>query len=133
LPGTNTVNAGRLSVNTAATGNGTYVVANGATLGITQTGSAASLAATSTTLGTSTLDVNLGNLAGLPTAPALATGSLTLNGPVTVNIADTAPVVGSVPLVSYTGPKGGGGSFNVTPGSLPTGVVATVVDNGTNL
>ncbi|MCW1923769.1 autotransporter-associated beta strand repeat-containing protein [Luteolibacter arcticus] len=136
LPGTNTVNAGKLAVTTAATGSGNYVVANGGTLGITQTGPAVSLVATNTTLGTSaatTLDIDLGNHAGLPTAPVLATTGLTVGGPVSINLVDTAPVVGSVPLISYVGPKGGSGSFNTVLGSVPVGVIATVVDNGTNL
>jgi hypothetical protein len=88
--------------------------------------------ATFGTSGATTLDINLGNVAGNPTAaPLNVTGTLTVNGPVTINVADQFPAVGTIPLISYVGPKGGGGSFVL--GTLPNGVVATLNDNGTGL
>jgi len=134
--GTNTVAAGKLVLNGDSTGTGAFIVANGATLGIKQNTPADSLDSTAATFGTAagatTLDLDLGNTAGNPTAaPLRITGGLTLNGLVTVNVADLLPAVGTIPLISYTGAKSGGGSF--TLGALPEGVAATMTDNGTGL
>jgi fibronectin-binding autotransporter adhesin len=133
--GSNTVQAGKLVLNGDSTGTGNLTVADGAALGINQVNPANSLDPVNATFGTSgatTLDLNLGNVAGNPTAaPLNVTGTLTVNGPVTINVADQFPAVGTVPLISYVGPKGGSGNFVL--GTLPNGVVATLNDNGTGL
>ncbi|MEK7954489.1 beta strand repeat-containing protein [Luteolibacter soli] len=131
--GNNSVQAGKLVLNGDSSGTGNITVANGAGLGVNQVNPANSLDPVAVTFGTSgTLDINLGNVAGNPTAaPLNVTGTLTVGGPITINVADQFPAVGSVPLISYVGPKAGGGSFVL--GTLPNGVVANLVDNGTGL
>ena len=132
--GTTTVSAGKLSVTTASSGGGNISVADNAALGITQTGNTVSLNSATTTLGSAgstTLDINLGNFAGNPTAaPLNVATALNINGPVTINVADALPAIGTIPLVTYAS-KTGTGSFVL--GTLPNGVVATMSDNGTGL
>jgi autotransporter-associated beta strand protein len=134
--GATTVTKGKLVLPTrdSAT-SGDCTVADGTTLGITQTDPSYSLTVPNATFGTTgatTLDVNLGAFAGNPTAaPLNVATTLTLNGPVTLNVTDLLPATGPIPLVSYVGPKAGAGSFVL--GTLPNGVQATLVDNGTNL
>ena len=129
--GVNSVNAGKLAVTTYATASGDYTVADGATLGVSQKGPGQSVTAPNVTLGSAgatTLDLDLGTFAGNPAvAPLVVPGVLTLNGPVTVNVADLMPALGTIPLVSYIGPKAGAGSFLL--GTLPNGVVATLVED----
>jgi T5SS/PEP-CTERM-associated repeat protein/autotransporter-associated beta strand protein len=132
--GSNTINAGGLTLNGDSSGTGDITVADGARLGITQVNAANSLDPVNVTFGTAgatSLNLDLGNFAGNPTAaPLNVTGTLTLNGTVTINITDQLPAVGTgIPLVSYVGTKGGSGSFVL--GSLPDGVSATLNDNGT--
>ena len=129
--GNHIVNGGKLllAVETGATGNTT--VANGAGFGVVQQSGFSSLDQTSVTFGSAsgatTLDVDLGDNSGNPgAAPLNVTGTLTLNGPVTVNVQDLDPEVGSIPLVSYVPPKVGGGSF--VQGTLPLGVTGHLVD-----
>ena len=70
--------------------------------------------------GATSLDIDLGNLDGNPlAAPLKVTGTLALNGTVTINVADQMPAVGTVPLVQYVKPKAGTGSFVL--GTLPKG------------
>ena len=133
--GANFVNAGALTVATrsgSSPNSGDYTVADGAILGIKQLAAAQSLSMANATFGSSgatTLDVDLGNIAGNPTAaPLSVTGTLTLNGTVTINVADQLPAAGTIPLVSYTGPKAGTGTFVL--GTMPLGVVASFTDDG---
>ncbi|RYD23571.1 MAG: hypothetical protein EOP88_03625, partial [Verrucomicrobiaceae bacterium] len=130
--GNHTITAGKLVVTGASTGGGSFTVANGATFGVLQTAEDDSLDTANVTLGnagSSSLEINLGTIPGNPSAPPLnVTGSLTLNGTVTINIVDALPAQGTVPLISYVSPKAGGGSFVL--GTLPNGVVAHLVDNG---
>ena len=132
--GNHAVNAGKLAVATQSTGIGDFIVANGATMGVVQTADL-TLTLANVTLGStgaSSLDIDLGNYAGNPIAATLnITGVLTLNGPVTVNIADLQSAPGSFPLISYVSPKIGSGSFVL--GHLPEGVSATLTDNGSGL
>ncbi|WP_193213764.1 beta strand repeat-containing protein [Luteolibacter marinus] len=125
--GDHQVNAGRLAVTSDSTGGGSFTVADAATLGVIQTSDINSLNAANVTLGSSAataLDIDLGDIAGNPeAAPLNVTGTLTLNGEVTVNLADLRPAVGVVPLVAYQGAAAGGGSY--TLGSLPNGVVVS--------
>lgn len=133
--GANQINNGKLVLTTAATGTGGITLANGAALGVSQTIPTTSLTSANATFGASaatTLDIDLGNVAGNPTAaPLNVTGALTLNGPVTVNVADLLPATGLIPLVSYVGPKAGSGTFVL--GTLPNGVQATLVDDGVGM
>ncbi|RYD62998.1 MAG: hypothetical protein EOP83_13205, partial [Verrucomicrobiaceae bacterium] len=129
--GNNVVNGGKLllSVETAATGDTT--VANGAGFGVVQQSGFSSLDQTNLTFGSAsgatTLDIDLGDNFGNPGDALLnVTGTLTLNGPVTINVQDLDPDVGTIPLVSYAAPKAGGGSF--VQGTLPLGVSGHIED-----
>jgi len=133
--GPTTVNAGKLILSTDNANGGNVVVANGATFGVVQTIQDATLAKTDVTLGAtgpSTIELDLGNFAGNTANEVLnVSGTLRLNGTVTVNILDQLPEVGTaIPLIRYTA-KAGTGSF--VPGSLPNGVVASLNDNGAGL
>jgi autotransporter-associated beta strand protein/T5SS/PEP-CTERM-associated repeat protein len=132
--GNHTVQAGKLVVSTDSTGIGNFTVANGAAMGLEQTFDS-TLTVANVTLGTSgaaALDFDLGNSFGNPTVPALnVSGTLTLNGPVTINIADGLPELGSFPLITYATPKAGSGSFVL--GDLPAGASAKLTDNGAGL
>jgi autotransporter-associated beta strand protein/T5SS/PEP-CTERM-associated repeat protein len=127
--GSNTVNAGKLISNTTATGGGSFAVANGAGMGVNLVNADEELVVSSMTLGTgSTVDINLGNAFGNPSpgeAPLEVTGSVAMNGDVTVNVADQFPEVGSFPLIEY-GSKTGTGNFVL--GTLPLGVIANLSD-----
>jgi autotransporter-associated beta strand protein len=131
------VTGGKLALTTAAGTTGAVTLEDDCALGILQSDIDDSYATSALTFGTfnaTTLDFDLGAFAGnTAVAPLNVTGAggLTLNGAVTVNVADLMPVVGSIPLVSYNGAKGGTGSF--TLGSLPDGVSASLVDNGSGL
>lgn len=126
--GANSVLEGKLVVTTANTGSGGFTLANGAELGVRQTSNTASLTVPSATFGTTsgtTLEIDLGNFAGNPTvAPLTVTGTLALNGTVTINVADSLPAVGMIPLVAYTGSTSVAANFVL--GTLPNGVVATL-------
>ena len=134
--GAEVVTAGSLVVSTNSANTTTNVtVANGAGYGVLQSTADTVLTRNNITFGTTgagSLNFNLGNLAGNPTvAPLNVTGTLRLNGPVTINIVDQLPEPGPIRLISYAGAKTGAGSFVL--GTLPNGVVATLSDNGTGL
>jgi len=135
--GATTVNGGKLAITTASLAAGPVTLADATAMGISQTTADQTYSTSAATFGSSaatTLDVDLGDFAGNTlNAPLNVTGTaaLTLNGVVTVNVADNLPVVGVIPLVAYTGAKGGTGSFAL--GALPDGVAATLVDDGVGL
>jgi autotransporter-associated beta strand protein len=131
--GATLVNAGTLAVTTdsAASSLGGYTVASGAKLAIKVQFDEAQLNAASATFasGATTLEFDLGNFGNPVAAPMNLTGNLAVNGTVTVNVLDTTPQLGQFPLIKYA-TKSGAGSFVM--GSLPVGVVASVVDNVAN-
>ncbi|MEK7950784.1 beta strand repeat-containing protein [Luteolibacter soli] len=133
--GDHTISAGKLAVTNDHLGGGSFTVAEGAKMGVIQNNDIDALDAANVTFNGATgssLEIDLGNMFGNPTvAPLNVTGTLTLNGPVTINVTDQLPAVGTVPLVSYLGSKAGTGSFVL--GSLPNGVSATLSDNGSGL
>ncbi|HEY1120788.1 MAG TPA: autotransporter-associated beta strand repeat-containing protein, partial [Haloferula sp.] len=133
--GNHTINAGKLAVTNDHAGGGSFTVAEGAKMGVIQTFDMDALDAANVTFNGATgssLEIDLGNSSGNPTvAPLNVTGTLTLNGPVTINVTDQLPATGTIPLVSYLGSKAGTGSFVL--GTLPNGVVATLNDNGSGL
>jgi autotransporter-associated beta strand protein len=130
--GDHQVGAGKLAFSTAFAGSGDVTVADGAALGAIQTDLDLSVTLPDLTLGSSgatSLDIDFGNSFGNPGAPALeVTGTLTLNGPVTVNLAGGQLEAGTFDLIRYTAPKAGGGGFVL--GDLPAGVSATLLDDG---
>lgn len=127
--GSNQINQGKLVLSTEHTAAGDIATADGASFGVMQNLDI-SLAVANVTMGTAgatNLDIDLGNGSGNPTSAALnVTNTLTLNGTVTVNIADANPEVGSFPVITYSA-KSGAGSFVL--GSLPNGVSATLTDD----
>lgn len=124
--GATVVNAGKLVNSTDATANGSYTLANGAALGVNLVNAGGQLNQASLTLGTVTLDMDLGSFGNPTSAPLNVTGALAVNGVVTVNIDDDLPQLGQFPLIQY-GSRSGSGSFAL--GSLPPGVVANIVTN----
>lgn len=131
--GATLVNAGTLAVTTdsAASSLGGYTVASGAKLALKVQFDEAQLNTASATFasGATTLEFDLGNFGNPTAAPMNLTGNLAVNGTVTVNVLDTTPQLGQFPLIKYA-TKSGAGSFVM--GSLPVGVVASVVDNVAN-
>ena len=61
---------------------------------------------------------------------AINTPSLTLNSAITVNVSGSQVSIGQIPLLAY-GSKSGTGSL--TLGTLPAGVAATLVDDGSQI
>ena len=131
--GPNVISAGRLVLPTrTGTTSGPVTVADGAILALIQKANTARLIVPSATFGSggaTTLEIDLGSNTGNPiSAPfRVYPGTLTLNGPVTVNVTDALPALGKVLLVQYVAPKApGSGSFVL--GTLPDGVTATMTD-----
>lgn len=127
--GPTVVNAGKLATTTANAATASYTVADGTGLGVTTLAANAQFSPASLTLGSAgatTLDFDLG-LFGNPTAaPLNVVGNYAANGTVTVNIMDAYPQLGQFPLVKY-GSQSGAATYVV--GTLPIGVVATIIDN----
>ena len=131
--GATTINAGKLTTTTAATGAGSFNVANGAGLGVRVAADNAQLAAASVGFaGTaSQFDVDLSTFGSPGAAPLAIAGALNVNGTVTVNIlASGALQIGVYPLISSSS-RSGAGSFVL--GTLPLNTSATLVDNGTTI
>jgi fibronectin-binding autotransporter adhesin len=125
--GSTVINAGKLLVNEASTPNGSYSVAGSGTLSTTPSTANAQFNAASLTLAAaSSLDFDLGSFGNPTLAPLNVVGALTVNGAVTVNVADALPQLGQFPLLKY-GSRSGSGSFII--GSLPIGVAATIATN----
>ena len=128
--GDTVVNAGTLATTTATSGGGNYSVANGAGLSVQVVGSLNSqLNASSLSLASSatTLGIDLNNF-GNPSSAPLNVGTLTVNGTVTINIADALPQIGQFPLINYVSKSG----TSYVLGSLPVGVMANLVDDTAN-
>ena len=136
--GATVITAGKLVAAAASPANSPYTsftVADGATLGTITVNDEGQLTVANATLATSAtgakLDFDLGNFAGNTTAaPLKVTGTIALNGPITINVADSLPSTGTIQLIQYAA-KSGAGSFVL--GTLPPGVVATLVDTGTSV
>jgi autotransporter-associated beta strand protein len=126
--GPTTVQAGSLAVTTDATGMGSYSVASGAGLGVKCSLAGAQLNVSSLTFegSSATLEFDLGNFGNPLTSPIQVAGTLAVSGTVTVNIADSLPLIGQFPLLQY-GNRSGTGTFAL--GTLPAGVQAILVNN----
>jgi len=125
------VGAGKLAVTTDSSGNGDLTVSNAADFSVTvkslnaqYTVPNASFVATATTL-----DIDLGAFGNPTAAPLNIANTLTVNGTVTVNIADSVPAAGPIPLVKYT-TLAGSGSFVL--GALPSGSVGYLSNDVVN-
>ncbi len=128
------VSQGTLALTTDNSPYGSYTVADNAGLNLGVASFAgASFYLSDVTLGSTSgasIGFDLGAFGNPTTAPLQISGALTLNGTVVVNITDAAPALGEFPLIAY-GSKAGSGSF--TLGTLPPGVVASLVPTATGL
>lgn len=131
--GTTSASGGKLVTTTASDNTaGAYVVNNASTLGVRIHQAGASLKMAGLSLGTgtgnTTLELDLSTF-GNPTAPLINNlGALTVNGNCTVNVIGSSGLLtpGTYTLVSSTSRLGTG---NVTLGSLPVGVTATLAES----
>lgn len=130
--GATVVNAGILAFTTASLASGPCTLADGATVELSTTGANSEYSCSALTLGNSvgaTLGFDLGSFGNPALAPWNVTGTLAVNGTVTINVADGMPQVGAFSLIQY-GAKTGSGHFVL--GSVPPGLVATLVNNVVN-
>jgi len=133
--GNTVVSNGVLATSTATAADGVYSVKDNAGLSVVLANAGGQFTPATVTLGTTVavtnfLGFDLGSF-GTPTTPLLnVTGTLTVNGTTVVNIADADPQIGQFHLLQY-GTKAGSGTF--TLGTLPSGVMATLVNNGNYL
>lgn len=110
------------------------VVSNGANLQANFTnGSGLATSATVSLNGGTALTIDYGNasITG-PGTPISTSGALNLNGVSQIAIKGHSFINGSYTLISYT-TKTGGGSISSTPASMPPGMAATILDNGSTI
>lgn len=126
--GATSVTGGKLVTTTKST-NGSYSMSNGTALGVKVATAGTDLNITALTLGTTTLDIDLGAFGNPTTAVISNSGALTVNGTVTVNLSGdpSALTTGSFTLISSSN-RTGTGTF--VKGSLPPGVDATLTESG---
>ena len=128
--GLTTVNNGRLVISTSHAGGGDFMVADGTTLGVTNTQNGASAAMGNLTLGTSGPTTNIfGNVASKTVPLINATGALTVNGSSAFVIATNNAITsaGVYPLIKY-----GSLSGSFTLATTPTNFVATLTNDVSN-
>ncbi|MGZ5529658.1 MAG: beta strand repeat-containing protein, partial [Limisphaerales bacterium] len=125
--------SGKLALPTIQTNTTTVRVGDGAEFGVSERTLGSTLNVSGLNFaGTSfgVLSFDLGTLA-TPTAPLMKVSSLSVSGPVTINIANGLQLTpGQIVLIDYDGAINGG--FQFTLGSLPSGVTATLVNNTAN-
>ncbi|EEF63395.1 beta strand repeat-containing protein [Pedosphaera parvula] len=128
--GSTVVSNGTLSLGTDwINGGGGLVVADGATLSLTNTGSTLSVSSLNMgSVGASTLQLNFTN--GNPVSASIVAGTLTGHGSVFVNIAGTGLTAGAFPLVNFTS---GSGLASFHLGYVPPGVSASLVTTPTSI
>ena len=128
--GATTVNAGALITSTASQANGNYSVANGATLGVTNTADSSALVRNLTVAAGSRMEFR--NVAST-TTPLIAASNVTVNGSCTMKITGTNGLVAgsSYPLVSYAGTFNG--SLANLQLQMPYGWCGTLVNNGSQI
>lgn len=133
--GDNILGAGTLNLTTAFTGGGALTMNGNTTLGVSVISIDEGIVPSAVTLSSEdpkTINLSLAT-GGNPSssgAPIRTTGALDVSGVTTINVAATGLTVGQFPLIAY-GSKTGSGSFQL--GTLPPGVVATIVDTGTSI
>jgi len=131
--GNTTVNAGKLVTSTASAASGAVTVANNAGYGVTVVAANGQVNVANFTISGPTaasLDFNLGGFGNPTAAPVNVIGTFDVSGTVTVNVTDDLPQLGSFPLVAYSSRTGSG---NFVIGTVPVGVVASVVTNGSTI
>ena len=134
--GWTTVSGGTLIIPNTQTGGGAITNSDGATLGINiVSNNAVNLPVSTLKLGTNTgSTLQFIGFTGSANAAVNATNLLTA-GTVTVSVTNsvaTNMLGGQWPLVKYTGTIGGAGYGAFTLGTLPYGVVASLVNNSAN-
>jgi autotransporter-associated beta strand protein len=127
--GSTTINAGAsLFTTSASTGAGSFT--NNGTLGVRPASAGGTLNINNLTLGSgSKLEFDYNYLGFPATKLANAAGTVTLNGPCTVNVRGFIGSTGTATLLQYVA-EAGGGSF--TLGALPPHVSATLNDDTLN-
>jgi fibronectin-binding autotransporter adhesin len=128
------VTAGTLAFGSASQLTNTISVSDGATIGATPTSASATVTHGNVNLGTGagcSYEFDFSTLANPTSTVVSNTGTITLNGNVTVNVlgTNTALTVGNITLLRYTS-RSGGGSFVL--GSLPMNVTANLTDDTAN-
>ncbi len=131
--GNTLVQAGKLSLPTVQTNTTTIQVSDTAEFGVNVRSQGTTLQATALNFNGasfSTLSFDLGSLS-TPTAPLMRVTSLSVAGPVTINVANGLQLTtGQFVLVDYSGSIAGGFQFTLV--GLPLGVVATLSNNVAN-
>lgn len=133
--GDTTVSGGRLVTSPNSNGNGSYEVAANATLETQILSAYSTLYVSSLTLaGGSTNTITL-LVPGNPGAAPINAGTLTVNGPATINLSGTQFTPGTFTLITYGGGSvGGTGGFSALHlGTLPAGVQAQLVNSGSSV
>ena len=125
-----TVNGGELIVSTATSSTNAFNVASGATLGVNVASLGATLNVSTLALSNATTTLEFQNLNSTTTA-AFTASTLNAIGTVTINITSgTFVATNNYPLIAYTNSTGPG---NFVLGTLPSGVTATVITNGSTI
>jgi autotransporter-associated beta strand protein len=133
--GATLVNQGTLITSPANLANGDLTIADNAGFGVGNLGARdAQVTTANLNLGTSagaTLNFDLGSFGNPDSgfAPLNVSGNLAATGSIVINITDGSPQLGRFPLIKY-GTKSGSGIY--TLGTLPTGLVASIVNDTAN-
>ena len=129
--GATTVSNGALLMTTSHSGGGDFTLADGTTLGVTNTQNTAGAAMANLTLGNSgPTAVTLQNVASTTVPVINALGTVTLNGACNITIADKSNLItgNNYPLIKY-GSLAGAGRFTL---SLPPNIAGNLVTNTAN-
>jgi autotransporter-associated beta strand protein len=122
--GNTTVGGGELDISTSQSGGGAITVAGGATLGVL-VNSASSIPASTLTASDASV-LSFSGVSSTTVAPIYTT-NLAPAGTVTINVAGSFGVGNQYPLIQFSSSSGTGG---FALGSLPTGVTANLLTNG---
>jgi fibronectin-binding autotransporter adhesin len=125
---------GELTLCTAASGAGGITANDSTTLGIIKDATVPTLATPALALGNGGAGLTVAFFlpSGASAVPVVEATSLTVLGTVGVQIYGGGLAAGQYPLIKYTSPMLGGGSFAATPLHLPAGVDAQIVNNTAN-
>ena len=130
--GNTIVSGGKLIEGTASTVSSTVTVANTAGFGTKTLVANGQVSHGNVTLSgaTGSLDFDLGSSGNPTTAPLNVSTLFSVNGTITVNVAASVLAVGTVPLAQFTAISG---THTFVLGTLPAGVVANLVETGSQL
>jgi autotransporter-associated beta strand protein len=127
--GPNNINAGKLLITTASLAKGNYIVANSATLSVSNVFTGSAAVSNLTLSAGSTIEcINLSST----TTPLLAANNVTVNGSCTVKISLPGGIaLGTYPLANYSGSFSG--NFANLQLQLPAGISGTLVSNANQI